>query len=562
MKAHTLRTNLWYSSREIGDQGFRVYKFVSHDSASLGEEKAWFAEAFARSLSAYVADAPLETAAIPLVELAQILSPGWTVGLFHLRPFASLSKAEFICGPDLAMPLITEIERALSAVETEPAPHELVFERFESNQLSAKTKIAIAKLLVSDDHAIGVLAFVWNEPEQISALPAATSTLQTVARAMTLMMEDRLSLVALVQREAVLSAILDMAPDPIIRIAQDGTIASFNRSAESVFGYTSHEVIDQPITILMTPDHAAQHQNYIDRYLATGERRLENWRRRFPAVRKDGGQIFVELAVSDIVVDGGPQFIGIVRDVSERVKEEKRQERQRWAIQHAAQLSALGEMAASIAHEVNQPLTAISNYLDAAISIAETPCESDRARLVHFIGRARDQAKFGADIIRRAQRLTSPSMPARSMINLNDAVKDVLSYMSTFAEDHDVAISADFDAHLPLAYADPLQIQQVVANLVRNAIDAVANCERRTIHVQSVYTGDAIEIQVDDSGAGVPAEERDAIFEPFYTTRSCGTGLGLAISKSIVHAHGGNLSIEDNDGGGARFRLRLPVAGS
>ncbi len=518
------------------------------------------AQALSDALTVYAADAPLSEACAPLISLVEALCPPWAAGLVQIHGGAAgLGRFDnsFVCDPGLSARAAEHVRAAITPETALGPPHELVFDTIA---VPDAPRVALARLLISDDHAVGVLVLVWRGEGSQGGLPEVTPTLQIVGRLLALMLEDRQAISALSQREAVLRSVLETAPDAIIRIDSSGVICGFNRAAERVFGYSAHEAVDQPVSLLMKPDHAARHQGFIDQYLRTGKRRMDTARRRFPAVGKDGVELTIELAIGDLTVQGERQFIGVIRDVTALLREEERQSHLNQTIEHAAQLSALGEMAATIAHEVNQPLTAIANFLDAAANLTGSAAVADQARLTDYIGQARDQARIGGDIIKRVRRLTMRRAPEREDLDLNAVTRDVIGYLERLAKAEGATLRMELGDPSPHVHADRVQVQQVIANLVRNAIDAVAGAPTRVVTVGTLSAPQGGELRISDTGPGVPSDKRDVIFESFFTTRADGVGLGLSVSRSIMEAHGGSLTVGDAEGGGACFRAFLPMA--
>jgi two-component system sensor kinase FixL len=256
------------------------------------------------------------------------------------------------------------------------------------------------------------------------------------------------------------------------------------------------------------------------------------------------------------------KHIGTVHDVTDRrhAEDEARQLQDR--LTHFARLSTMGEMAAGLAHEINQPLSAIANYAQACQRLLKMP-DHDPEDVVAALQQINSQALRAGEVIRRLRLFVKNREVTREPVDCTRLLEDLRTLAETDARLHNVWLRIESEGDLPTVYADPIQLQQVILNLVRNAIDAMADVpeHRREVVLSSRITDDGeIEITVADHGTGLAAEATEHLFNAFFTTKSGGTGLGLAISRSIVRAHGGRLWHTPNEGSGARFHFTLPVA--
>lgn len=514
------------------------------------------------SLAAFVRDHPLFEATVPLVEAVETAYPTSKAALFKTEKGRVL---ELLAAPTLSASDLDWLAAELGEEPYATTLHEtgtLVGRTVRAPETGVRMCLTARPVLVSDTHVVGILALLTPAEDAERCAPPKDGELRRMARIAGLMIEDRLARGALRESEMLLGSLIATSPDGIIRIRRDNTIVSFSAAAERMFGYTEAEVIGKPMDILLTEDHAGRHSDYVERFLDTRRRNLPNFALRFEAITKTGTTIPIEIAIAELDTTGEPQFIGVVRDISARVATERRVDELRDALAHASQLGALGEMAATIAHEVNQPLGAIANYVDAALlQLAGDDSEAvRRARplLVH----ASEQARLGGEIIRRLRRLTERLEPMAEPADLNRVLSDVTSSLTNTARGRGVRLETAFAPDLPIVRLDKVQIQQVAANLIRNAFDALADAPRKRVTVATRALPDAVEFSVADTGGGVAGELRERIFESFVTTRSQGIGLGLAIARSIILAHGGTIGVEDAEGGGALFRVRLPLGDS
>lgn len=256
------------------------------------------------------------------------------------------------------------------------------------------------------------------------------------------------------------------------------------------------------------------------------------------------------------------KHVGTIHDVTDRrqTEDEARQLQER--LTHFSRLSTMGEMAAGLAHEINQPLAAIATYAQACQRFLKRP-DRDDADVMESLQQINAQALRAGEVIRRLRNFVKNREVKREPVDCNRLLDDLRTLAETDARLHNVRLRIDDESNLPTVYADPIQLQQVVLNLVRNAIDAMSEAPetRREVVLSTRVTAEGeIEIVVSDHGTGLAPEATEHLFNPFFTTKSGGTGLGLAISLSIVRAHGGRLWHTPNEGTGARFHFTLPVS--
>jgi two-component system, LuxR family, sensor kinase FixL len=484
-----------------------------------------------------------------------------------------------------------------------------------------------------------------------------------------------------------LDALLDAAVDAMVLIDTKGRITRFNRSAERVFGYRAEDVAGQNVRMLMPEPFRSEHDGYLARYHATGERRIIGLGRSVTACRRDGSTFPIDLSVGEFVADGERGYVGILRDISERQMQESRfrhkaeqlrlllehaptpvivtdpsgriqnvnvaclnllgYERQeletmrlsdlietedradvladfhhvrqesdtrqrevrvrhrggepvpvllyvgcgrdnegrpmlfiaelidRSALQqatyeadrlrdrlaHASRLGMLGEMVSGIAHEVNQPLAAITNYASACRRMLSSG-QTTPGELLEVLGKISRQAERAGQVIRGLRSLVRDRDVERPVpLELNPVVEEVAALAEIDLRGTPLRLELDLSEGLPRVLGNGVQIQQVVINLIRNGAEAMREAQREgRVLVTTALTGDrTIEIRVRDQGPGVDPTIEPRLFDPFLTTKPQGMGLGLSICKSIAQAHGGELTYRRSPEGGAEFTLRLPV---
>ena len=353
-------------------------------------------------------------------------------------------------------------------------------------------------------------------------------------------------------------SIVDTVPDAIILIDAAGIVESFSHAAERLFGYSADEVIGKNVKLLMPQPYRNAHDGYLERYLRTGERRIIGIGRIVVGQRKNGETFPMELAVGEFASPSGNFFTGFVRDLTDRQEAERRIEDLQTELLHASRLSVMGQMASTMAHELNQPLTAVTNYLEAGrhlISTGAAPGE----RIADLMEKAVAQAQRAGEVIRQLRLFVSKGETERRTQNLNQLVEEALALGLVGSRQLGVRVLLELDHDLPPVVVDPVQIQQVILNLVRNAVEAMEAVERRELTVATRATGDEVEATVSDTGPGIAPELADRLFQPFVTTKKTGMGLGLSICREIIEAHHGHLASATRGGGGTVFRLTLPV---
>jgi two-component system sensor kinase FixL len=358
--------------------------------------------------------------------------------------------------------------------------------------------------------------------------------------------------------EALLRSIIEAAPDAVIVINEQGIIETFSPTAERLFGYAAAEIIGSNVSRLMPSPHREAHDSYLQRYLRTGERRIIGIGRVVVGMRKDGSVFPMELAVGELDAVGRRRFTGFVRDLTERQTREKRLQELQDELVHVARLSEMGQMASALAHELNQPLAAISNYLQAGVRLIDSPANIGRVREV--LRKASEQANRAGDIIRRLRQFIEKGESERTAENLAKTVEEAAALAFVGAKEVSVKTSFDLSASLPPVWVDKIQIQQVIVNLVRNSIEAMSTVTRRELLVRTVREKGEAMVIVSDTGPGLPEEVAAQLFQPFVTTKQKGMGLGLSISKSIIEAHGGRMWAEQKPEGGVTFFFTIPFA--
>ncbi|WP_198576173.1 MULTISPECIES: PAS domain-containing sensor histidine kinase [Caulobacter] len=359
-------------------------------------------------------------------------------------------------------------------------------------------------------------------------------------------------------REAHLASILDTVPEAMVLIDEKGRMRAFSTTAQRLFGWTAEEVLGRNVSLLMPEPYRSAHDGYLRRYYDTGERRIIGLGRVVIGERKDGSTFPMELAVGEIQTGGGRLFTGFVRDLTETQRTQARLQELQGELVHIARLTSMGEMASALAHEINQPLSAIANYLKGARRLAENEA-LDRELLRDALTKANDQTLRAGDIIRRLRDFVARGETERAVESLQRLVEEAAALALVGARQIGVDVRFDYGADENVL-VDRVQVQQVVVNLVRNALDALEDAPRRQLTITVGRSGEDALVVVGDTGAGIAPQIRDQLFAPFMTTKRTGMGVGLSISRTIIEAHGGRLWAEDSPGGGATFKFTLKTA--
>jgi two-component system sensor kinase FixL len=374
--------------------------------------------------------------------------------------------------------------------------------------------------------------------------------------------EAKAARAAVEESEALLRSILETVPDAMVVIDAHGIIQSFSTAAEHLFGYQATEVCGCNVSVLMPPPYRDAHDGYLARYLATGERRIIGVGRVVIGVRKDGSTFPMELAVGEVNHAGRRFFTGFIRDLTRRQQTEARLQELQGELLRVCRLSAMGQMAATLAHELNQPLTAATNYLKAGRRLLEAidAAAAASARLREALGLAGDQMLRAGEIIHRIRRFVTRGETEKRVESVAKLVEEASALALAGTGELGLKVELQLDPRAAYVLVDKVQIQQVLLNLMRNAIDAMGQSERRELVVSTRAQGAMTEFSVTDTGRGLAPEIEAQLFQPFVTTKLDGMGMGLAICRTIVESHGGRLGVEANPGGGTVFRFTVSAA--
>ncbi|WP_330218147.1 PAS domain S-box protein [Phenylobacterium zucineum] len=365
----------------------------------------------------------------------------------------------------------------------------------------------------------------------------------------------------LVAQQAHLRSILETVPDAMVVIDSRGRIQSFSTAAERLFGYSAGEVVGNNVNMLMPAPYRENHDTYLERYLRTGERRIIGVGRVVVGQRKDGSTFPMELSVGEMQSGASRFFTGFVRDLSERQLTEQRLHELQSELVHVSRLTALGEMSSALAHELNQPLSAIANYLTGAQRLLARQKDATSQKVNGALDKAVAQALRSGDIIRRLREFVARGETSQRPESVAKLVEEASALALVGARQLGVRVVFDLDERVDYVLVDKVQIQQVVLNLIRNAVEAMTDSPRRELTVASAPGPDGmVDISIADTGPGIDKDVAGKLFQPFVTTKAQGMGVGLSICRTIVEAHGGRIWAEPNRGGGTIFHLTVAEA--
>ena len=363
---------------------------------------------------------------------------------------------------------------------------------------------------------------------------------------------------AIERREQHLRSILATVPEAMIVIDEKGIMQSFSQTAERLFGYAPAEAVGRNVSMLMPSPDRERHDSYLERYLSTGVPRIIGIGRIVTGLRADGTTFPMKLSVGEALTADQRLFTGFVQDLTERRDFEAKLEQLKSELIHVSRLSAMGTMASTLAHELNQPLTAIASFGEAAAAVLERPDEPDREMLREVVGEMAGQALRAGGIVRRLREFVSRGELARTVEDLPKVIDEASALALVGTREKGITTHFSYAPDATPVLIDRVQIQQVLINLMRNAVEAMEHSPVKSLSVvTSLVDGSTVQIAVRDTGPGIDPVVREHLFEAFNSSKEEGMGLGLSICRTIVEAHGGQIRALDCDDGGTEFQLTL-----
>jgi two-component system sensor kinase FixL len=361
--------------------------------------------------------------------------------------------------------------------------------------------------------------------------------------------------------ENAFDALMDAAADAIVIIDGHGSIERFNRAAEEMFGYMEKDVIGRNVTLLMPEPEHSRHDSYLTRYRATGKAAVIGKGREVTGLHKNGISFPIFLSVGEFKRAESNRFVGIIQNLSEVRATQEQVRKLEEQLLHADRLVILGELTAGIAHEINQPLTAIAAYADAGQKLIERSSDTPHQDINSIYERIGEQSRRAAEVVQRLRKLVRSGTVSKARHDINQIIRHTLLLFEFEINKSNTELLFHPLESLKTLYVDEIHIQQIMVNLVKNSLDAISQAGREDGRIEirvSKVAADAL-ISVSDNGPGVPDSDRKHLFESFFTTKPGGVGLGLSICKTIATAHGGNLKYSKPEEGGSCFTLSLPL---
>jgi len=360
-----------------------------------------------------------------------------------------------------------------------------------------------------------------------------------------------------------LHALIDTVPDAMIVIDTEARIVSFSRGAEQMFGYAEEDILGENISLLMPSPDRERHDDYIRRYLDTGERRIIGIGRVTTARHRDGSTFPIDLAVGELRLGEARLFSGFIRDLTESRATEKQLHALQAELAHVSRITSMGTLATSIAHELNQPLTAVANYTQAARDLLVDPDAEAIDTVREALDECAKETLRAGQIVRRLRDFISRGETTRRLSSLEKLVKEATALALINGDVRGLDVQSRLDPDNDEVLVDPIQIQQVLVNLLRNALEAMEASPVKILSIESRPGQQGmLTVSVSDSGPGIEPHVADKLFHPFVSSKESGMGLGLSICHTIISSHGGRIWVEPSEFGGTRFNFTLMTADS
>jgi PAS domain S-box-containing protein len=414
----------------------------------------------------------------------------------------------------------------------------------------------------------GLIGIIYLENNNLAAnalAPSRIAVIRLLATEAAMSLENLHLSSDIRDRDTKMRRIIDSALDAVLSIDEHGKVTEWNAQAETMFGWRREEAVGRTLSELFIPHrYRDAHEKGLRHFLSTGEGPLLNRRIEITALHREGAEFPVEVSIVPYPIDGNWQFSGFVRDITEKKVAEASARRHRemeMELAHANRVATMGQLSASIAHEVNQPIgAAVTNAYAAVRWLGATPPNVEEVR--RALSRIVTNGNRATDVLSRIRAFIKKAPPCKDRLDVNQAVLEVVALTRSEAKKNKVAVQMNLAEGLPVVQADRVQLQQVILNLIMNAIEAMSAADagpRRLLISSASSESNDVSVEVQDSGPGFPVASVEQIFQAFYTTKPAGLGMGLSICRSILEAHGGQLRAAAGDPTGATFTLTLPV---
>jgi PAS domain S-box-containing protein len=364
------------------------------------------------------------------------------------------------------------------------------------------------------------------------------------------------------KKEAQLNSIFNAAVEGIITINETGTIESINAAVIDVFGFKEDELVGSNVSKIIPIPHRDLHNSYLKNYIKTGISKQIGIVRELQGIRKNDSLVPLEISIAEYKINNKRYFTALIRDVSERKRKEQLEKQHFNELAHVARLGLMGELASGIAHEINQPLTAIAAYSQVSVRLIEDD-NPDLKTIHETLQKIVEQALRAGEIVRRMREFISNHNKHVSTIEINQLARDAVELCSDDCNQLAIKVEFDLEQNMPMVSIDHIQIEQVLINLIKNSIDALSGMPDEKLRLLTIQTHlideQSIEVRVKDNGPGMDKAEMDQIFNPFYTSKENGMGMGLSICRSIIEAHYGILRFNSEKSIGSTFYFTLPL---
>jgi PAS domain S-box-containing protein len=415
---------------------------------------------------------------------------------------------------------------------------------------------------------IDLIGLIYLENNQISnpLTPARIAVLQLLATGAAMSLENLHLHSDLQERDTKTRRIIDSALDAVLSMDERGNVTEWNAQAETMFGWKRDQAVGQALSdLFIPPQYREAHTKGLQHFIGTGVGPLLNRRIEIVALHRDGTEIPVEVSIAPYQINGSWEFSGFVRDISEKKAAEASMRRQRdmeMELAHANRVVTMGQLSASIAHEVNQPIGAAVTNAHAALRwLGATPPNLDEVR--QALSRIVSNGNRATDVLSRIRAFIKKAPPRKDHFDVNQAVLEVVALTRSEAKKCKVTVHTKLAEDLQAIRGDRVQLQQVVLNLLMNALEAMSTSDadsRRLLISSAKSESNDVYVEVQDSGPGLPTTNVEQVFNAFYTTKPAGLGMGLSICRSIIEAHGGQLRAAAGQPTGAIFTFTLPAS--
>jgi PAS domain S-box-containing protein len=430
--------------------------------------------------------------------------------------------------------------------------------------LARRPRSILCLPLLKQTGLIGVI-YLENNLTANALAPARIAVIKLLALEAAMSLENLHLYSDLQEQDTKTRRIIDSALDAVLSINERGKVTEWNAQAETMFGWKRDEALGRTLSELFIPHRYREtHDKGLQHFLSTGEGPLLNRRIEIVALRRDGSEFPVEVSIVPYQIDGKWEFSGFVRDITDKKVAEASAVRHRemeMELAHANRVATMGQLSASIAHEVNQPIGAAVTNAHAALRwMRATPPNMDEVR--RALNRIVSNGNRATDVLSRIRAFIKKAPRRQESFGVNEAILEIVALSRSEAKKNKIAVEVKLAEFLPVVQGDRVQLQQVILNLIMNAIEAMSASDAGSRRLQITSTkseSDDVSVEVQDSGPGLPVGSIEQIFNAFYTTKPAGLGMGLSICRSIVEAHGGQLRAAAGHPTGAIFTFNLPV---